>query len=216
MIFTIQINLNKIAPLLFSNRKFTLTTKSNCSNTVSKFFNTDKETVEKLNYNNSEKTYYCQTEQQTESNYAIRSFFSTTNNFQNNSDIIIKREKKTKFNLPKIGNVIDDRDKSFFERLENMSLESRLNNQLQIIEDKIEAKRKEKGQYIHEICELQKEINELEIDIEFLSNYLNYIDHEEKLKMEGISPITNNKKNKKDEENKFAVVSLLQVMIILN
>jgi hypothetical protein len=90
-----------------------------------------------------------------------------------------------------------------------LAFEARLNQDREKLEEHLNNKKKEQKRFIHQVRVAQKEIEELDIDIDFLSNYNKYTDMDERA--HNSSFFEKNKKTKKKEDvQTFSIISKIQ------
>lgn len=148
--------------------------KSNCSNTVSKFFHPSIEKVEKLNFYDpnyiKESLFSC-------NNLSSKKFSTDDADNTNLSNMSKNYSLINIIDLPHLKNhmksqvQMENENNNKRDRIKNIKLENELEAKRRLIKLKIQEKKEEINETIKMICDSEKEIGDLNLDLELQIKY---------------------------------------------
>jgi hypothetical protein len=174
-----------------------------------KFFNPLYDRVEKLNYFNPIDNNSIQKLEKKEINYTMLNFRESSVLREEDVKTIQKFSKSEFPTLFTNQNKIGRNQSQSLHKIENISLENKLNSKRKFLEEMIKEKRVEKNKLVKDINRLHRERDDLEAEIEVLNNLDHFASIEEQIKMRGINQEVQ-KTRSMDEEN-FMLLKKLKV-----
>ena len=185
--------------------------KSNSTNTAMKFYNPLCERVEKLNYFQPNYANLLTFEDNKENNITSRNHRETI--LLKDEDIkAIQKISSVEFpNLFSTQHQFGKNENHSLQKIENISVENKLNYKRKFFEEMIKEKREEKNNLIKELNRLSKERDDLEADIEFLNNFDQFLPVEDQIKMRGMNSEV--KKSRNVDEQHFLLLKRLNVCL---